>query len=99
MFLLSQLPSSGCICSDTLDTSPAIAASTNPILGVNFICVHSVEMALFTVRFNTQISRHKIITPCVDLVKRLKMIKHHNLLTPAHRGEEGTLTIKKCDVF
>lgn len=31
-----------------------------------------------------------MVLPCVGVVKRLKMIKHHDLLTPAAEGNQGT---------
>lgn len=31
-----------------------------------------------------------MVLPCVGVVKRLKMIKHHDLLTLAAEGNQGT---------
>lgn len=49
----------------------------------------------FTALSDIQVSLCKSTSPSVNLVKSLKMIKHHNL-TP---GVEGTLTIKKRVMF
>lgn len=100
-FLLSQLPSSGRICSYTLETSllvnPASLKPWDVILYAipGYPCI---DIAAFTVFFFFLNIPWKMIAASVSLVKSLKMIKRHNL-TPAHRGVEGPLTIKKCDVF
>lgn len=97
--LLPQSPSSGCIYSYTEETPLLLKnPASSKTIGYNCISTQSVEMAVFFISFNIQMSTCTIISTSVNLVKTLKMIKHHNL-TPAHRGVEGNFTIKKCDVF
>lgn len=56
--LLSQLPSSGCICACTPDARPpANLASSKPVR-FNFMCNHSLEMAAFMIHQNSNSNTH-----------------------------------------
>lgn len=95
--LLSLSPSSGCVCSCTLHFCPPLYMQ-RPLSVFWHILFHmcsqcySVEQTFFLLQysFNTQTSWSDMVLPCVGVVKRLKMIKHHDLLTPAAEGNQGT---------
>lgn len=63
--LLSQLPSSGCVCSYTHEARrPANLASSKP-QRLDFICNHNLEMAAFMISFNTEIHQISITSLCL----------------------------------
>lgn len=103
--LLSLSPSSGCVCSCTLHFCPPLYAATFKCVLTHIIShVLTVlqcwtDFFLLQYSFNTQPSWSDMVLPRVGVVKRLKMIKHHDLLTPAAEGNQGTLTIKETWFF